>query len=147
VFAAPSLQQSRSAALRAGGARRVLDLGCGEGPLLRRLLEMDDLEQIVGLDISATAIGALRSRYCADARVSLFHASFTEPDPRFENFDAAVMLETIEHINPSDLSRLERVLFGRHRPRQILSTTPNADCNAALGVPSHRPRHPDHRFE
>lgn len=33
------------------------------------------------------------------------------------------------------------------RPDMVVITTPNADINPLLGVPPHRMRHPDHRFE
>lgn len=135
------------AALRRRGARRVLDLGCGPGPLLERLLELSDLEAIVAVDISAAAIEALKARFAGRPGLHLVHASFTEPDPRWRGFDAAVLLETLEHLDPAELSRLERTLFGLHRPELVLITTPNAECNPLLGVPPHRFRHPGHRFE
>ncbi|MDP1966438.1 MAG: class I SAM-dependent methyltransferase [Reyranella sp.] len=47
-------------ALRRSGARTVLDLGCGEGPLLRRLAREPDFLHIVGLDQSAVALQRLR---------------------------------------------------------------------------------------
>src|SRR5499427_4117887 len=40
------------AVLRSTGAKRVLDLGCGEGKLLRSLLEERALTEIVGMDVS-----------------------------------------------------------------------------------------------
>lgn len=135
------------AALRRRRARRVLDLGCGPGPLLERMLEQSELEAIVAVDISATAIEALKVRFGGRRGLRLVHASFTDPDPRFRGFDAAVLLETVEHVAPSELSRLERSLFGLHRPELVLITTPNAECNPLLGVPPHRFRHPGHRFE
>ena len=46
------------AALRASGAKRVLDLGCGEGKLLRELLKDKQFEEIVGMDVSIRSLEA-----------------------------------------------------------------------------------------
>lgn len=136
--------------LRAHAARSVLDLGCGPGPLLERMLDDERLERIVGLDLSLSALQGLKARL-TDARglerLVLLHGSFTEQDPRLTGFDAAVMLETIEHIAPEDLSKVERAVFRQHRPRVVIITTPNVEHNVVFGLRPGRRRHRDHRFE
>lgn len=140
------------AALCARGAESVLDLGCGPGALLVRLVREPRFRRIAGLDVSAAALreAAHRLRAHADPRdplTDLIHGSFTDPDARLAGFDAAVLVETIEHLEPDRLSRLERTVFGRLRPRTVIVTTPNREFNDLLGVPRRRLRHPDHRFE
>jgi hypothetical protein len=71
----------------------------------------------------------------------------TDPDPALAGFDCALLVETIEHVAPDRLSRLERALFTTLRPGRVVITTPNAEFNPLLGVPPGRFRHPDHRFE
>jgi predicted TPR repeat methyltransferase len=44
------------AAVRASGARRVVDLGCGTGKLVGRLLQDTDLEKVLGVDVSYRAL-------------------------------------------------------------------------------------------
>lgn len=133
--------------MRSRDVRSVLDLGCGPGPLLERLAE-EPLDQIVAVDISLEALEGLKRKLGESCEhLNFLHASFTERDPRLCGFDAAVLLETVEHIDPSDLSKLERALFAFHRPRTVLMTTPNVECNPMLGVPPSRRRHPGHRFE
>ncbi len=139
-------------ALRARGVRRVLDLGCGTGPLLLALAAEPYFEQIVGLDISRKALeqcgrNLAREGIALDSRVQILNDSFAEANPRFEGFDAAVLLETIEHIPPDRLSKVERAVFNGFRPGLVLITTPNQECNELLGVPDHRLRHPEHEFE
>jgi methylase of polypeptide subunit release factors len=38
--------------IKASGSKRVLDLGCGEGKLIRGLLKDKQFEEIVGMDVS-----------------------------------------------------------------------------------------------
>lgn len=139
-------------ALRSLVAETILDLGCGDGPLLVRLAHEPGVRRIVGLDISAAALEALRAALRAapeEARgkVELVHGSMIGPMRAFTGFDAAVLVETIEHLEPDRLSQLERALFRDMRPASAIITTPNSDFNARLGVPGHRMRHRGHRFE
>jgi 3' terminal RNA ribose 2'-O-methyltransferase Hen1 len=139
-------------ALQVSGAKSVLDLGCGPGPLLARLACRPHFRLIVGVDKSLRALQSLERRLnrgglSGDGRIRLLHASFTEPNRDLRGFDAAVLVETIEHIEPDKLSCIEVAVFTRCRPKTVIITTPNRECNDLLGVPGHRLRHPDHRFE
>lgn len=134
------------------GATRVLDLGCGDGDLFVRLAAQPGLKELVGLDICRASLDRLRARLAASPaprmpRIDLREASMTMPTPDLADFDCAVLVETIEHVDPDRLSTLERALFQAIRPRVAVITTPNAEFNALLGVPAGRMRHPDHRFE
>ncbi|WP_439574246.1 methyltransferase domain-containing protein [Phreatobacter sp.] len=139
-------------AVRQCGARSVLDLGCGDGDLLVRLASEPQIERIVGVDICAASLQRLRARLealgvKATGHVELVHGSMITNGAAFKGFDCAVLIETIEHIDPDRLSVLERTVFAEMRPRTVIITTPNAEFNRLLDVPPHRFRHPDHRFE
>jgi SAM-dependent methyltransferase len=119
---------------------------------LTRLASERSILRVVGIDLSAQALARLREKLeeaPADMRgkVDLVHGSFTEAGETLTGFDAAVLVETIEHIDPDRLSVLERAVYREMRPATVLITTPNREFNPLLGVPSHRFRHPDHRFE
>lgn len=141
--------------LKEAGCRRVVDLGCGEGRLLRRLLEDRHFTEVVGLDASVRALEIAHSRLKLDElpeaqrqRIRLLHGALTYRDARIEGFDAAAVVEVIEHLDPPRLRAFERVLFGCAKPGLVLLTTPNREYNAkwpALGADELR--HPDHRFE
>ncbi len=143
------------AALRASGAKRVLDLGCGEGKLLRDLLSDRQFEQIVGLDISVRALEIAAKRLKLKRlperqaqRVKLLHGPLTYRDRRLEGFDAAALVEVIEHLDPPRLAALERMLFEFARPKTVVLTTPNREYNLMWEtLPADQLRHADHRFE
>lgn len=144
------LEAARAEVLNAG-AESVLDLGCGDGDLFVCLATEPGLRRLVGIDICAASLERLQGRLdehpVRAGNIELQRASMTEGHPALTGFDCAVLIETIEHIDPSRLSQLERAIFGQMRPRTIVITTPNAEFNPLLGVPPHRFRHPDHRFE
>lgn len=143
------------AALRSSGARSVLDLGCSEGKFLRRLLDDRQFERIAGLDVSIQALQRATQRLGYDQlppkqkeRIELIHGSLIYRDQRLSGFDAAAVIEVIEHLDPPRLSAFERVLFEFARPKTVVLTTPNREYNPLWKtLPAGQFRHPDHRFE
>jgi 3' terminal RNA ribose 2'-O-methyltransferase Hen1 len=143
------------AALRASGARSVLDLGCSEGRLLRQLLDDRQFERIVGLDVSVQVLQRAVQRLGYDRlppkqkeRIELIHGSLIYRDLRLAGFDAAAVVEVIEHLDPPRLAAFERVLFEFARPNTVVLTTPNREYNVMWeSLPAGKFRHPDHRFE
>jgi small RNA 2'-O-methyltransferase len=138
--------------LLASGANSVLDLGCGAGALLQRLVAEEQFTRIVGVDTSAQALlvaerSVATESAVADDRVTLIHGSCTDADERLEGFDAAALIETIEHIEPTQLSRVEQAVFGSIRPHLVVVTTPNREYNVLYGIPDGEFRHADHCFE
>jgi len=143
------------AVLRSSGAKRVLDLGCGEGKLLRALLEEKSLREIVGMDVSfrslEVASRCLRLERMPERqkeRLKLIQGSLMYRDQRLAGYDAATVVEVIEHLDPPRLAAFERVLFEAARPTTVIITTPNAEYNVKFAtLPAGQFRHKDHRFE
>ncbi len=141
------------AALKESGAGRVLDLGCGEGKLLRALLHDPSFREVVGVDVSSRAVEIARQRLErfpeeAQARARVLNGSLTYRDGRLAGFDAAAVVEVIEHLDPPRLAAFERVLFEFARPGVVVLTTPNREYNVRWEMlPAGGLRHPDHRFE
>ena len=141
--------------LKAAGARRVVDLGCGEGQLLRALLGDHDFERIVGLDASLRSLEIAQERLGLDRlpprqrqRIELLHGALTYRDKRLEGFDAATLVEVIEHLDLPRLGALERAVFEFARPSAVVVTTPNVEHNVHFeNLPAGKFRHRDHRFE
>jgi len=143
------------AALKGSGAARVLDLGCGEGRLLQALLKEKQFTEIVGMDVSHRALEIARDRLRYDRlppgqkeRLRLLHGSLIYRDQRLAGFDAAAVVEVIEHLDAPRLLAFERVLFECAKPKTIVITTPNREYNVKWEtLPAGKFRHRDHRFE
>lgn len=154
-----SLHQQRHgvvlSVLQARGARRIIDLGCGEGRLLRELLRHKGFEKLVGMDVSHRSLQIAADRLRFDQlppmvreRIDLIHGSLMYRDDRLSGFDAAVLCEVIEHLDPPRLAAMERVVFEHARPRLVIVTTPNREYNVKWeSLPAGAVRHHDHRFE
>ncbi|WP_437727705.1 3' terminal RNA ribose 2'-O-methyltransferase Hen1 [Sorangium sp. So ce861] len=143
------------AALRRAEARSVLDLGCGEGKLLKRLVDERVFERVAGADVSMRSLEIAKNRLRLDdlpdkqrRRIQLFQASVTYRDARFSGYDAITLIEVIEHVDLPRLGALTRAVFEHARPRVAVVTTPNAEYNVRFeGLPRGALRHGDHRFE
>jgi len=143
------------AVLRSAEAKRVLDLGCGEGKLLRALLEEKSITEIVGMDVSFRSLEIASQRLRLERmptkqreRLKLIHGSLMYRDSRLAGYDAATVVEVIEHLDPPRLAAFERVLFENARPTTVVVTTPNAEYNVKFEtLPAGQFRHKDHRFE
>jgi len=142
-------------ALRQTGAKRIADLGCGEGKLLRLLVREPWVENLIGVDAGARDLEWAAKRLKLnlpggppEGRVTLVHGGLGYRDDRWLGVDAAALVEVIEHLDEDRLPALERVVFGHARPGAVVVTTPNSEYNALF--PNMAPgtmRHPDHRFE
>jgi 3' terminal RNA ribose 2'-O-methyltransferase Hen1 len=141
--------------LKQSGAHRVLDLGCGEGRLIERLIPDRTFTEIVGMDVSARSLEIAHDRLHLDRlpahqseRVKLLHGALTYRDERLHGFDAAAVVEVVEHLDPPRLAAFERVLFEHAQPGMVAMTTPNAEYNVKwVTLPAGQFRHRDHRFE
>jgi len=136
-------------------ANSVVDLGCGDGKLLRKLITDKRWRTVVGMDVSTSALKIAARKLHLDRddtarqnHLSLIHGSLLHRDDRIAGFDAAALVEVIEHIEPARLEFVERVVFAYARPKRVVITTPNADYNTHWpSLSAGKFRHSDHRFE
>jgi 3' terminal RNA ribose 2'-O-methyltransferase Hen1 len=143
------------AALKSCNAKSVIDIGCGEGNLLRLLVKEKQFTRIAGTDVSHVSLKRAADKLKLDRdnnilqeKLTLFQSSLTYKDSRFAGYDAACVIEVIEHLDLPRLSAFEKVLFGAAKPPVIRLTTPNREYNAKYeNVGEDGLRHSDHRFE
>jgi 3' terminal RNA ribose 2'-O-methyltransferase Hen1 len=140
--------------LAASGAKTVLDLGCGEGQLLKLLLQKPQFEQILGMDVAYRELLKAKDKLHYDRmpplqqqRLKLIQGSLIYRDARLSGFDAAALVEVIEHVDADRLPALERAVFAFAAPATVVVTTPNVEYNQTYGMDDSEMRHADHRFE
>lgn len=141
--------------LKKSGAKRVLDLGCGEGKLLRLLLKEKQFEEILGMDVSYRSLEIAKDRLHFDRmtskqleRIKLIQGSLLYRDKRLSGYDAAAIVEVIEHLDTSRLTAFEKTVFSFARPQTVVITTPNIEYNRKYEtLAAGTFRHTDHRFE
>ena len=143
------------AVLKNCGAKKIIDLGCGEGRLIKQLMKDKQFTQITGVDVSHVALKRANERLKLEwanesmlERVNLIQGSLTYKDARFSGFDAACVIEVIEHLDIPRLGAFERMLFEFAKPSVVVLTTPNREYNAKYAnLHEDDMRHSDHRFE
>ena len=141
--------------LKESGAESILDIGCGEGKLLKMLLKEGQFKKIAGMDVSFGELQKAKENLYLDQaspamrdRIKIFQGSVTYKDERLKNFDAAALVEVIEHLDEERLPAMEKVVFGFAKPNFIIISTPNAEYNVVFEkLQAETFRHDDHRFE
>lgn len=153
----PGLNEQRLGAvlavLKASGARRVADLGCGDGKLVAALAKDATFERITAMDVSSRQLEILGERMRkmpprVRERITALQGSLVYRDQRLAGHDAAAIVEVIEHLDPPRLSAFEDAVFAAARPATVVLTTPNVEYNVRYeGMAEGAVRHADHRFE
>ncbi len=109
----------------------------------------------LGVDVSTRALEVAARRLNLEtlpepqrARIRLGQGALTYRDERLSGYDAAAVVEVVEHLDPHRLEAFSRVLFEYARPTTVALTTPNVEYNTRFpGLATGALRHRDHRFE
>ncbi len=102
-------------------ARRVLDLGTGDGRLLA-LLRRDRPAMLgVGLDFSAPMLDAARERFTGDESIELIDHDLTQPLPALGRFDAVVSSMAIHHLEHERKRSLYAEVLGLLEPGGVFA--------------------------
>lgn len=141
--------------VRNTGGGSVVDLGCGEGRLLQRLVVEPSVSRVMGVDVSLRALDRAEARLRLDDMserrrelITLAQSALTYTDERLRGHDIATVIEVIEHLDAERLDVFARVVFGDAVPQAVIVTTPNVEYNVHFErLPEGQFRHGDHRFE
>ena len=156
--AKPRLRDQRRApvlgVLHEIGAHRVIDLGCGEGFYLTALLADPQFTEVVGVDVAPRELdragknlGLARMPERQRGKLTLRQSSVLYRDETLAGYDALLLVEVIEHIEPDRLESVAANIFAGARPQHVVLTTPNREYNVRYGDLGAGLRHRDHRFE
>ncbi|KAM7013154.1 small RNA 2'-O-methyltransferase [Tautogolabrus adspersus] len=138
-------------------SKKVVDLGCSECSLLKKLKFHHEVELLVGVDIDGAKVKKhmhglvpLSTDYLQPTYdqlcIELYQGSVTQNDARLRGFDLVTSIELIEHLTLPDVERFSEVVFGYMTPVTVIVSTPNSEFNPLLpGLKGFR--HPDHKFE
>ena len=155
--AGPAAARAVLAALRAAGAARSSTSAAARARCCASCSRDPAFSEVVGVDVSPGRWRSPRAG-CSldrmpDGQRDRLRADPVVGDlprrPAAPGYDAVVLMEVIEHVDPARLPALER--HGVRRtpaPTRCVVTTPNVEHNVRYeGLPAGTMRHRDHRFE
>jgi hypothetical protein len=122
--------------LKALKVKTVMELGCGDGLMLRQLLNTEQFTSIVGVDHSYCSLSNAETA-CKSATpisavdLSLYQGSICKADARLA-CDALICIDKIQMIEPSKLDKFSSAVFESYAPQSVLISTPNADFYSSL---------------
>jgi tRNA (cmo5U34)-methyltransferase len=129
--------------------RRALDLGCGDGRLIRLLLDArPDVEVVVGLDRSPPMLERAQDRFAGDDRVMLRRHDLLDPLAGLGSFDLVTSGFAIHHVPDARKQAIFAEVVGLLDPggtfanlEVVASPTPElqAEFEAAIGRPGGDP--------
>lgn len=79
-------------------ARRILDLGTGDGRLLALVNQQHAATEAVAIDFSPAMLEAVRQRFAADGRVRVLEHNMDDSLPALGTFDAVISSFAIHHL-------------------------------------------------
>ncbi|KAM9444348.1 small RNA 2'-O-methyltransferase isoform 2-T2 [Clarias gariepinus] len=161
VFSPPLHAQRHEFVIKfveASRPRSVLDLGCSECSLLKKLrFHRHSVELLTGVDRDSATIrqnmytlAPLMTEYLQPnsrpLTIALYQGSITEAEPCTKGYDLITCIEVMEHLHLWEVERFSEILFKYMEPRSVIISMPNAEFNPLLpGLTGFR--HKDHKFE
>lgn len=124
----------------------VLDCGCGNGRLLKKLLSMSNFKKLAGVDYSQKRL-KIAKKNTQNSTVKLYYQSFFDVNVDFFQYEAFVASEIIEHLSSEELNMFFEKILKRIKPKLLIITTPNKSYNMNYEILYNGLRHKSHVFE
>ncbi|HVF31400.1 MAG TPA: class I SAM-dependent methyltransferase [Acidimicrobiales bacterium] len=102
---------------RTGGARTLLDYGCGDGQIVRELA--GDFERLVGVDIGPTKV-ATAIAAGVPANAEFLHTSEFLAGAHDASFDVVVLSQVLEHVSDDVRDRVLDVVRSVTHDRSVV---------------------------
>ena len=99
--------------------KRVLDLGTGDGRLIRLIKECQQDIEAVALDVSPTMLKSARDHFANDSRVKIREHDLSQPLPDLGYFDAVVSSFAIHHLKHERKRELYEEIYDIIKPTGV----------------------------
>lgn len=99
--------------------KRVLDLGTGDGRLIRLIKTNRPDIDAVAIDVSPTMLKSAREHFASDPRVKIMEHNLAEPLPELGYFDAIVSSFAIHHLKHERKHELYEEIYDILNPTGI----------------------------
>lgn len=118
-------------------AKRVLDIGCGDGRLMALVKLARPGAGGIAIDFSPTMLEASRSRFADDPNIEVVKHDLALPLPKFGSFDAIVSCFAIHHLSDARKENLYREIFDLLEPGGVFCNlehvaSPTPELHAAF---------------
>ena len=101
-------------------AKRILDLGTGNGRLLALIKTQNPTIEGVALDFSEPMLSQAKKRFTDDKKVTIIKHDFSYPLPaKLGNFDAIVSSLAIHHLTDTRKKQLYQEIFNFLNPKGV----------------------------
>lgn len=145
--------------------KRICDLGCSDGKLIRRMTRDERYELIIGVDICLNSLQSAITNsepepYHTIApterdqglKIKLFHADLLKDCSFLKDFniEAVSLIEVMEHVQMEEVQLIMKNIFGNISPKLVIVSTPNYEFNIWFhpNLENNWPfRHDDHKYE
>jgi tRNA (cmo5U34)-methyltransferase len=115
------------------GARRVLDLGSGDGRLLASVLHIRPLARGIALDFSPFMLAQLKNRFGEDAAVEIIGHNMDDPLPRLGTFDLVVSSFAIHHLTHERKRQLYEEIWALLEPGGVFCNLEHVSSASPYG--------------
>lgn len=128
-------------------ALRIVDLGCGEGKMLKELQNIPKVK-ILGIEADSNRVERVK-RKTKISKVKVINSNLLYPNVTESDLlpDILTSMEVIEHLEKKDRQQMICNIRDFFQPEIIILSTPNKFFNKYFGLNETEKRHNGHKIE